>query len=114
MGSGEMGLNAANMNQQARENFTNVYGNAMNMSNQGAEAQAAGIMGAGNAWQQALGGISGNAQFAELMNMFGGGGGSSTAAISPSVLSALPYGAPSGDAAYGLGSSTSGGGFGIG
>ena len=115
-GTAGMGLNAAQLQDQARQNYVNTYGQAMGMSNQGAEAQAAGIMGSANAWQQALGGISGTAQFASLMNQLGGAGGASgsTAAISPSVLSAIPYGAPSGGAAFGLGCSTTGGGFGFG
>ena len=95
MGTAGMGLNATQLQDQARQNYVNTYGQAMGMSNQGAEAQAAGIMGSANAWQQALGGIAGTAQFASLMNQLGGpAGGASTAAMTatPGILDASAIG----------------------
>lgn len=87
MGTAGMGMSAAQLAQQARENYTNVYGNAMGMSNQAGAARAAGIMGSANAWQNALGGIGNAAQYGMLMGGFGGG---STADMtsSPGILDA--------------------------
>src|SRR6185437_10660240 len=98
MGAGQTGLQATEMGDQARQFYQNLYRNAMGMSNQAGEAQAAGIMGGANAWQNALGGVSGNAQFAGLLNMLNPAGASSTAPMtaSPGILdaSAVPYNLP--------------------
>jgi hypothetical protein len=59
MGTAGMGLNAAGGANAANQAYQNIYGNAMNMSNQGAGAAASGIMGSSNAWQNALGGATG-------------------------------------------------------
>src|SRR6185437_13858906 len=76
MGAGQTGLQATGMGDQARQFYQNLYGNGMEMSNQAGEAKAAGIMGGANAWQNALGGVSGNAQFAGLLNMLNPSGAS--------------------------------------
>ncbi len=100
MGAGQTGLQATGMSDQARQFYQNLYGNAMGMSNQAGEAQSAGIMGSANAWQNALGGVSGNAQFAGLLNMLNPAGAAAggTAAGTPGFYgagaSAVPYNLP--------------------
>lgn len=99
MGTAGMGLNASQLAQNANQAYQGLYGNAMGMSNQGAEAQAAGIMGSANAWQNALGGLGNAAQFYSMMNMLGNGGGFGApvsglnlgggADMSPGVLSSI-------------------------
>lgn len=117
MGLGSMGLQATGMADQARQAYQGLYGGAMNMSNQGAGAQAAGIMGSANQWQNALGGATGfGMNLASLLN-------TPTPQAAPvtsgygAMPGASPFGLmapPTGDAAYGLGSSVTGGGWGIG
>lgn len=75
MGAGGMGLNAASGMNAANSLYDEIYGNAMNMSNQAGAAKAAGIMGSNNAWMNALGGIGGTAMslpWGNLSSIFGG------------------------------------------
>ena len=117
MGTAGMGLNAADAANQARQFYTGVYGNAMNMSNQGAGAAASGIMGSANAWQNALGGATGfGMNLASLLSTPTPGPAPVTSGYG-AMPGASPFGLmapPTGDAAYGLGSSVTGGGWGIG
>jgi len=118
-GTAGMGLNAAQLQQQARENYGNLYANAMGMSNLAGVARAGGVLGSNQAaLGGALGGLgAGMSGLGQLLTMPWG----QTAQPATSGYGAQPGGSPFGlmsgpppAAAYGLGSSTTGGGWGIG
>lgn len=71
----QTGMGAAQLGLQNEGQFANTMTNALGMGNQGAMAGAAGTMGAANAWQNALGGLSNNLQFYSMMNALNNGGG---------------------------------------